>query len=374
MKKTSILTRIFVICTFCIAFTPAHAQYAVIPDLNFGTWLHDNGFSSCMTGDSISGWNIDTTSSSVLQDTSMTLPQSILINSVEGIQYFKGLKYFNCYGNVINIMPILPPALVSFYCNQNNLFALPTLPNSIKYLDCAGNQLGSLPVLPTSLLTINCYGDNLTTLPALPSMLNTLICGNNQLTSLPTLPSSLTFLDCSFNQLSTLSALPPNLTYLDCDDNQIVNLPLLPDSLSYFDCSSNSNLRCLPYLDIVRYLKFDGTSISCLPNVPNGYFSVFPYALPLCDSASGCPYTPLGITNISNEQINLYPNPNKGSFTLRTSASIGSEYTITDMLGHVIIQQSIRSDNEAIELLDAAEGVYTLVIKGAEPIRFVIVR
>ena len=82
-----------------------------------------------------------------------------------------------------------------------------------------------------------------------------------------------------------------------------------------------------------------------------------------------------GLTTISsNQTIHLYPNPNKGSFTLQTSGSIGSDYTITDMIGHVIIQSSIRSDNEMIELPDAAEGVYTLAVLGAQPIRVVVVR
>lgn len=84
---------------------------------------------------------------------------------------------------------------------------------------------------------------------------------------------------------------------------------------------------------------------------------------------------PNGISEINTQSpIRLYPNPNKGSFTLETSGSIGSDYIISDMLGNVIIQQAIRSDKQVIELPAAAEGVYTLVIKGAQPIRFVIVR
>ena len=84
---------------------------------------------------------------------------------------------------------------------------------------------------------------------------------------------------------------------------------------------------------------------------------------------------PDGITEINSQTpIHLYPNPNKGSFTLETYQSIGTDYIITDMLGIVIRQQSIRSDKHLIELPDAAEGVYTLSAKGASPIRFVIVR
>ena len=82
-----------------------------------------------------------------------------------------------------------------------------------------------------------------------------------------------------------------------------------------------------------------------------------------------------GITSVSGSgTIHLYPNPNRGSFTLATSGSIGSDYTISDMLGHVIIHSSITSDSQTIYLPEASEGVYTLVVKGAQPIRFVIVR
>jgi hypothetical protein len=83
----------------------------------------------------------------------------------------------------------------------------------------------------------------------------------------------------------------------------------------------------------------------------------------------------LGIKPIAGSGITLlYPNPNKGSFTLQTAACIGSDYIISDMLGNMIAQQAIRSNIQAIELPEAIEGVYTLTVKGARPVRFVIVR
>jgi hypothetical protein len=113
------------------------------------------------------------------------------------------------------------------------------------------------------------------------------------------------------------------------------------------------------------------------------YDSVFTITYNYTDS-NGCTesashlfraYLPEGISDITGQSpLHLYPNPNKGSFTLETSGSVCTDYIISDMLGHVIMRQAIRSDKQVIELPEAAEGVYSLVIKGAQPMRFVIVR
>jgi hypothetical protein len=85
--------------------------------------------------------------------------------------------------------------------------------------------------------------------------------------------------------------------------------------------------------------------------------------------------SPLGIRNITAANtVSIYPNPNKGSFTLMTANSIGETYTITDMLGNVIAEKTISSNRQTIQLSEAIEGVYTLTVRGAAPQRFVIVR
>jgi antibiotic biosynthesis monooxygenase (ABM) superfamily enzyme len=138
---------------------------------------------------------------------------------------------------------------------------------------------------------------------------------------------------------------------------------------------------------------------SCSPSSSNTYDTILRGALPYAwngltfttpgtqtahlTSSAGCDslatlviaVLPTGINEInSTNPIHLYPNPNKGSFTLQTSNSIGATYSITDMLGNTITQQTIHSDNQPIDLPEAAEGVYTLVVKGTQPLRFVIVR
>jgi len=84
-----------------------------------------------------------------------------------------------------------------------------------------------------------------------------------------------------------------------------------------------------------------------------------------------------GINSISNaNSIHLYPNPNKGTFTLSTvnGQQSTNSFTISDMLGNVIAHDVINTNEQSIEVKDAAEGVYTLVVKGSQPVRFVVVR
>jgi hypothetical protein len=88
---------------------------------------------------------------------------------------------------------------------------------------------------------------------------------------------------------------------------------------------------------------------------------------------------PLSIRTVSAANtIRLYPNPNNGSFTLSVAGQVTSNgalsYTITDMLGNVVAQQRITSNSQQINLPDAAEGVYTLAVKGSAPLRFTVVR
>lgn len=81
-----------------------------------------------------------------------------------------------------------------------------------------------------------------------------------------------------------------------------------------------------------------------------------------------------GILPLSGDVVSLYPNPNRGSFTLQTSGSIGHAYTICDMLGHIVSQEAIVSDMQLVSHTDLAPGVYTLMLKRTQPLRFIVVK
>jgi hypothetical protein len=44
------------------------------------------------------------------------------------------------------------------------------------------------------------------------------------------------------------------------------------------------------------------------------------------------------------------------------------------MLGNVVVHDVIKANEQVVNIPEAGEGVYTLVVKDAAPLRFVVVR
>ena len=311
MKAKSVI--ILVLILFA---STARSQYVTIPDTIFGSWLNVNGFAACMTGNNSVGWQIDTTCQAVLADTSMKLPDTARIRSVEGVQYFKSLAYFNCSGNLIATLPSLPPALVKLFCNSNNLSSLPPLPASLTQLFCSANSITNLPDLPTNL--------------------SSLFCNDNQLYVLPTLPVNLDYFNCSYNQLTAL--------------------PAMPHSLSYFNCSNNLNLHCLPNLYRIVQFHFDSTAITCLPNTPIGNSIITPANTPICTSY--CVFiNGINDLSVSDGNLKIYPNPVTDKLYINYPSK---DMTVSDVTGRVLMMLS--SDSEInVSILPA--GIYLLQIQ-----------
>lgn len=84
-----------------------------------------------------------------------------------------------------------------------------------------------------------------------------------------------------------------------------------------------------------------------------------------CGSATSnaIAYTSTGITELAIDPINLYPNPNTGSFTLKLNdVSAPYELTITNTLGEQILLQPITMKETPISL-NAASGVYLAALR-----------
>ena len=457
MKK-NLLSRLLLLCSLFVAITAAHAQYVAIPDTNFGNWLYANGYDSCLTGNSSSGWHLDTTCNKLPLAVAVDCSNQNIAN-ISGVQYFKHLRSLYCDRNALTAIPALPPLLTYINCSFNQLTSLPALPDSMVTLECSNNVIISLPALPTKITQINCSSNSLTSLPTLPASLQGLICANNSLSTLPLLPSSLLSMDCSYNQITALPVgLPSVMINLLCEHNQLTTLPPMPDSLRFFNCSNNLlpnltpimpsqlitldcsynqltslgsldmqlrtlscehnlltflptltdtmtgldcsynnlssmtnipfslvdlncahnlSLTCLPviYQPQLNSFYIDSTAIQCRPDSFTAFaFDRNPDSMAICTSASGCPFVVYdGITQLTNPNtVNLYPNPNMGTFILTTSGS--GDYTISDMMGNIISHEAITSSTQQIDLRGAAEGIYILSMKGTQPIRFVVMR
>ena len=261
------------------------AQYVTIPDPVFVTWLQNNGFATCMSGNQLD------TSCPALANVLSLQCYGVAIRDLTGAQYFKNAQELNCYNDSLYSIPVLPPRLQTLTCYSNNLSTLPPFPATLKAIGCWKNRFTTLPTLPDSLTELDCQQNQITVLPALPASLTSLTCYSNQLTALPALPDSLQFLDCHINNISTLPTLPGSLTYLFCQNNQLTSLPALPDSLYQLYCDNNTNLNCLPQIHKIVYLQFNGTGVTCVPNygtVTNSTPLIT--GLPLCQGGNthGC--------------------------------------------------------------------------------------
>lgn len=84
-------------------------------------------------------------------------------------------------------------------------------------------------------------------------------------------------------------------------------------------------------------------------------------------------YVASSINNLTLQNIKLYPNPNSGSFVLETHA-MGVPYTITNSLGQVVERNTISAMKQEINLVNAITGVYTISIKGMDPIQFTVTK
>jgi hypothetical protein len=81
-----------------------------------------------------------------------------------------------------------------------------------------------------------------------------------------------------------------------------------------------------------------------------------------------------GITGIAVQSIKLYPNPNNGTFIMATHNAKGTAYTISNTLGQIVSESVISADQQAIDLGNVSTGVYTISMKGIDPIQFTVTK
>lgn len=86
----------------------------------------------------------------------------------------------------------------------------------------------------------------------------------------------------------------------------------------------------------------------------------------------------MGIKQIANnnEQVNIYPNPNNGTFTIKTNNSAEQILQIFDVNGRLVLTETI-TGNTTINANDLINGVYNIKISSSEGVankRLIIAR
>ena len=180
-----------------------------IPDDNFEQYLIDQGH-DIILDDSVYKQNIERIEKLYISN--------LGIYSVQGLENFDSLIYFNSYGNSINTIDVSNNKnLEEIYLRLNSLTTLNVAQNTkLKYLLCYGNQLTSIDV-----------SHNL----------------------------ELEYLDCSVNPIYNLDvSINKNLKYLFCSDNLLSNIDVSNNlDLLTLDCSKNY----LTNIDVTNNLKLN---------------------------------------------------------------------------------------------------------------------
>jgi hypothetical protein len=78
------------------------------------------------------------------------------------------------------------------------------------------------------------------------------------------------------------------------------------------------------------------------------------------------------ISELEHQEVEVYPNPNNGDFTLKINDHSVGEVVIIDLLGNVILKKNLREMNEMetkIDLGNVSSGIY-LLSTGKEVVKF----
>src|SRR5690606_443426 len=165
------------------------------------------------------------------------------ISSMEGIEYFCGLRFMYCIGNQIETLDLSRNTKLEFlHCNNNQINFL-DVSNCLELeeLECAFNDLAILDISQNS-------------------KLNRLHCGYNYLTSLDVSHiTNLYSFHCTANNLNSLTTGSINVEWFGCDGNYLNNIDVSQNvELRGFNCENN----LLTSLDLSNNLKLEDLNVN----------------------------------------------------------------------------------------------------------------
>lgn len=284
------------------------------------------------------------------------------------------LKELNCTGNQLANLDVSEnTALSKLYCGHNLLTSLDVSANTaledlycynnritnlnantfLKYLQCTNNQLTSLDLSANHALEVLNCNDNLLTSLDLPvnSALRVLFCQRNQLTRLDVSGNvALTIFECSYNQLTSLDiSTNPALVDFICSENLLTRLNAKngnPTHFGLFMANYNPNLTCIQVDDVAYSTR----------NWHVNYWTSFSE---ICT---------VGIDNVSNSELHIFPNPSNGNFTIEGLPFEGVSITIYNLLGEKIYSRNNKQTVCNIDISNFPKGMYFVKVSDGKKI------
>lgn len=302
----------------------SYSQKTYVPDNNFEQALINLGYDSAMD-DSVLTTNINNVDTLIVGFN--------VIYDLTGIEDFSALEFLACNNNQLTNLDVTQnSALIHLSCFQNSLTSLDVTQNTaLKNLYCFTNQLSTLDVSQNLLLEkLLCYSNNI---------LNLNITNNLNLTDL----------ECAYNQLTTLDiSQNSQVKLLTCNYNSLTELNVMNNNnynFSLFGATNNPNLSCIQVDD-------SAYSTNNWNNIDTHHFF-----------SESCA-TSINEYN-KNDWLNIHPNPVKTDLNITISNKNNNQeitMLLTNINGIVVLQKSLLTSSNIIDITDISKGFYTLTI------------
>ncbi|NQX98180.1 MAG: T9SS type A sorting domain-containing protein [Flavobacteriales bacterium] len=274
-----------------------------IPDVNFKAYL---------VGNTAINTNGDTEiqCSEASAYTGVIACSGLSISDLTGIEAFTALTSLNCEANTLTSLNVSQNiALMSLKCGINSLTNLSVSNN-------------------TALTTLWLYDNSITSIDV----------SNN---------SNLEFLSCWGNGLTNINvSLNTALTRIYCQNNALTSLNIANGNNNNFigvlTATGNPNLTCV---------QVDNVSYSTT-NWPNGIDATASYS-------TNC--GTVGINELSNESLSVYPNPAKNQLTITNNQSQILNISIIDITGKTV--KTIIGNVSTVNVSGLTKGIYFLQVQ-----------
>ncbi|MEQ1734747.1 MAG: T9SS type A sorting domain-containing protein, partial [Bacteroidia bacterium] len=152
-----------------------------------------------------------------------------------------------------------------------------------------------------------------------------------------------------------------------CDSTVTTNLTVesaidITTTLSGLAITANQTGATYQWIDCANNTPIANATNATYTATANGNYAAIVTVNNCVDTTACVSITSVGIKalNITNANINLYPNPSNGVFTIELNAN--GSVIIMDVLGKVIINQNVTKGKNTIDLSAYSNGVYVLSV------------